>query len=56
MSVNTTEEIEKKYEKLDFLMDPKMDEYEKFVRYINYNQGSDYITVDKLREILGGRW
>ena len=56
VSVNTTEEIEKKYEKLDFLMDPKMDEYEKFVRYINYNQGSDYITVDKLREILGGRW
>ena len=54
VSTEATEELEKKYEKLDFLLDPSLSEYDKLVRYINYNKGSDYITVDKLKSILGG--
>ena len=52
--VNTTEEIKNKYSGLDFLLDPKLDEYSKFVNFINYNMGSQYITVDKLKSILSG--
>lgn len=53
ITTSTIEEIEKKYEKLDFLLDNSLNEYDKLVRYINYNKGSEYITVDKLKEILG---
>lgn len=52
--VNTTEEIEKKYADLDFLLDPNLDGYTKFVNFINYNMGSQYITVEKLKDVLNG--
>lgn len=52
--VNTTQEIEQKYKDLDFLLDPTMDEYTKFVNFINHNMGTQYITVDKLKSILSG--
>lgn len=52
--VNTTEEIKSKYSELDFLLDPTLDSYTKFVNFINYNMGSQYITVDKLKSVLSG--
>ena len=52
--VNTTEEIKNKYSDLDFLLDPTIDEYSKFVGLINHNMGSQYITVEKLKSILSG--
>ena len=53
-SVNTTDEIKSKYSALDFLLDPNMDGYTKFVNFINYNEGSNYITVDRLKSVLSG--
>lgn len=53
-SVNTTEEIKSKYADLDFLLDPNLDSYSKFVHFINHNMGSQYITVDKLKSVLAG--
>lgn len=52
--INTTEEFEKQYAELDFLMDPTLDDYTKFVHFINYNMGTQYITVEKLKSILSG--
>lgn len=52
--VNTTEEIEDKYSDLKFLLDPSIDSYTKFVEFINYNMGTQFITVDKLKSILKG--
>lgn len=53
-SVNTTEEIEQKYSDLDFLLDPKLDSYTKFVNFINHNEGKQFITVEKLKSVLSG--
>jgi RecA-family ATPase len=35
-----------------FLSDHSMTDEEKFCRYVNIQEGYDFITVDKLREIL----
>ena len=53
--VNTTDEIASKYSDLDFLLDPTIDSYTKFVNFINHNMGSQYITVDRLRAVLSGQ-
>ena len=50
--VNTTPEIENKYSDLEFLLDPNLDSYSKFVNFINHNMGTQYITVEKLKSIL----
>jgi len=50
--INTTEEILNKYSDMDFLLDSKLSELDRFVMYINYNKGSDFITVEKLKEVL----
>ena len=34
------------------LLAPNMDEYTKFVFYLNFNEGDDYMTVDRLKKIL----
>lgn len=52
--VNTTEEIKNKYADLDFLLDPTLDSYTKFVNFINHNMGSQYITVERLKSVLAG--
>lgn len=52
--VNTTEEIEKKYSELEFLLDPNIDSYTKFVHFINHNTGKQFVTVDRLKQILSG--
>ena len=53
-TINTTEDIEKKYSNLDFLLDPTLDGYSKFVQFINYNMGTQYITVEQLKTVLSG--
>ena len=52
--VNTTEDIMNKYSGMDFLLDNKISELDKFVMYINYNKGCEFITVDKLKQVLNG--
>lgn len=53
-TVNTTSDIMDKYSDLDFLLDPTIDSYSKFVNFINHNMGTQYITVEKLKKILSG--
>ena len=36
----------------DFILDPRLSDIEKFVRFVNMKEGETFITVDKLREIL----
>lgn len=50
--IDTTQEISDKYSDLGFLLDPSLDEYSKFVQFINHNMGSNFITIDKLKLIL----
>lgn len=52
--INTTEEIQNKYSDLDFLLDPTLDSYNKFVQFINHNEGKQYITVERLKAVLAG--
>lgn len=52
--INTTADIEAKYSDLDFLLDPSLDSYTKFVHFINHNMGKQFITVDKLKSVLSG--
>ena len=54
LPVNTTDEILNKYSDMEFLLDPKLDEYTKFVMYINHNKGSNFLTVDDLKKIISG--
>lgn len=42
-------EIPKEY---DFILDNSLSDFEKFVRYVNTNEGCEFITVDKLKELL----
>lgn len=37
---------------LSFVLDKSLSEYEILAKYINYNKGYEYITVDKLKEII----
>src|SRR5574344_1267912 len=36
----------------DFLLDTNLSDMEKFVKYVNLKEGKDFITLDKLEEIL----
>lgn len=55
--INTTEVIKDKYAGLNFLLDPHTDQLTKFVQFVNYNMGSQYITIERLKKLLenGGR-
>ena len=50
--VNTTDEILNKYEGMDFLLDPKLSELERFIMYINHYKGDGFITVESLKNLL----
>ena len=39
-------------EEYDFILDNQLSDFEKFVRYVNLKEGGEFITVDKLRELL----
>lgn len=42
-------------EKMGFLLDDNVPPEQKFVMFVNLNEGSDYITVDRLKQILLGK-
>lgn len=52
-SVNTTEGVMEKLRGMEFLLDEKIDPLTKFVLYLNFNEGSQFISIEKLKEILG---
>ena len=39
-------------EEYDFILDNSISDIEKFVKYVNIKEGSDFITVEKLKSIL----
>ena len=42
----------KQYDGLSFLNDPNIDEYTKFVMYVNHYEGEGFITVERLKELI----
>ena len=58
--IDVQEEVAKKLEeeqreqatKYAFITDNKLSDYEKFVQYVNIQEGYDFITVDALKQIL----
>lgn len=52
VSAENVDSFKEKYSDLGFLLDQGLDDYSKFVKYVNYNMGSQYITVDKLKSLL----
>lgn len=51
-ALNQNKEIVDKYSDMGFLLDPSLSPDKKFVQYVNYKEGYEFITVDKLIEIL----
>lgn len=47
--------IDEKYSKINFLVDPSIDSFTKFVNFVNYNEGKTILTVDQLKAILSGQ-
>ena len=47
--------VDEKYSKMDFLIDPSVDSYTKFVNFVNHNEGKTILTVDQLKAILSGQ-
>ena len=45
-------ELEQETEKYNFILDPLLSDEQKFCMYVNENMGYEFITVDKLKEIL----
>ncbi len=39
-------------EMYDFILDNRLSDFEKFVKYVNIKEGAEFLTVDKLKEIL----
>ena len=40
------------YAQYNYILDPNLSPYEIFVRYVNQQQGSQFITVDDLQKLL----
>ena len=53
-ALRRNEEEIKKYSGMEFLVDPNIDEYTKFVMYVNSQEGEEYLTVDELKKLLRG--
>ena len=43
---------EDKFSGMGFLMDQSIDNYQRFVDFVNYNEGKVFITVDQLKNLL----
>lgn len=57
MDINETEELRKQEQikqdsQYNYLIDKSISDFERFVRYINESEGYEFITVQKLSEIL----
>lgn len=51
-ALKANEDVIEKYKEMDFLLDNRLSEQEKFVRFVNYNEGKEFITVDSLIKLL----
>ena len=51
-SLKASEEVMSKYKGLEFLTDPNIDDYTKFVMYVNSQEGEGFLTVENLKELL----
>lgn len=54
--IRREQEIANNNEEYGFLLNPKYTEYEKFVMYCNKREGYEFITVDKLKEVLSDKF
>lgn len=51
--INTTEEVSQKYDAISkVILDPTLDEFTKMVYFINYNEGSEFISIENFKEML----
>lgn len=50
--LKANEEALNKYKGLEFLTDPNIDDYTKFVMYVNSQEGEGFLTIEKLKELL----
>ena len=39
-------------ENLSFLLDNRLSEIDKFIQFVNFNEGCEFITVDQFMDIL----
>lgn len=52
LSLQASEEVMDKYKDMPFLLDNNLNEYEKFVKYVNHYEGEQFITLDELMDLL----
>lgn len=45
-------ELQETEEKYNYLLDPSISDFERFVMYVNNSEGEEILTVDKLKELL----
>lgn len=48
------QEVLQKNQQYSYIIDPKIGDYDKFVMYVNQNEGFDFITSDELIKLLEG--
>ena len=48
------QEVLEKNKQYSYIIDPNIGEYDKFVMYMNQNEGFDFITTEELINILEG--
>ena len=48
------EAVMRQNEQYSYILDDNISGYDKFVKYVNQNEGYDFITVDELVSILEG--
>lgn len=48
----SNEEISAKYADMEFLLDPKLSNLERFVYYVNHCSGCEFITIDGMKKLL----
>ena len=51
-AIQENQKINDKYAQYNYILDPNLSPYEIFVRYVNQQQGSQFITVDDLQKLL----
>ena len=48
-------ELQETEEKYNYLLDPSISDFERFVMYVNNSEGEEILTVDKLKELLSDK-
>ena len=50
--IQENKEVLDKYKEYDYILDNKLNDYDKLTQYINHKKGYEYLTVDELKTIL----